>query len=87
MNQSDNCCLAVYYLLVVKYSMSEEQLHSLKVEPLMHIIANAVGMGTAVAGFALHLYGNANLWCWIDPDYSFYRHVSLILLSAELFDR
>ena len=63
---SDNSCLAVYYLLVVKFGVSEERLRY-NIEPAMHLLAVAVGLITAVAGVFLDLYNNSSLWCWIAP--------------------
>jgi hypothetical protein len=63
---SDNCCLAVYYLLVVGFGVSEERLRY-NIEPAMHLLAVAFGLLTAIAGVFLDLYNNASLWCWIAP--------------------
>jgi hypothetical protein len=62
----DNTCLAIYYLLVVKYAVSEETLRR-NVEPAMHLFAISFGGFTAVIGIFLDLYNNADLWCWIAP--------------------
>ena len=61
---ADNTFLSVYYLLVVKYGVSEERLR-FNVEPPMHLFALAFGIMTGVAGLYLTLYNNADLWCWI----------------------
>jgi hypothetical protein len=61
----DNACLSVYYLLVVRYGVAETTL--VYVEPLFHLIPITFGISTSVAGLALDLFNNANVWCWIAP--------------------
>ncbi len=63
---SDNSCLAIYYLLVVKFGVSEEMLRY-NLEPAMHLMAVAFGLISATAGVFLDLCNNASLWCWIAP--------------------
>jgi hypothetical protein len=63
---SDNSSLAIYYLLVVKFGVSEERLRY-NIEPAMHLMAVAFGLISATAGVFLDLYNNASLWCWIAP--------------------
>jgi hypothetical protein len=63
---ADNTALAIYYLLVVKYAVSEEFLRT-KIEPAMHLICLSAGAATATAGCFLQLFNNADLWCWIAP--------------------
>ena len=60
-----NSCLAVYYLLVVRYGVTEDTLKG--VEPIFHILALSFGLGTSFTGLGLDLYNSANLWCWIAP--------------------
>lgn len=61
-----NTCLAVFYLLVIKYRMSEDRIRTY-VEPMFHGTALAMGLGTALSSLALGLLNNANVWCWIAP--------------------
>lgn len=61
-----NACLSVYYLLMIKYNMTEHQLRR-RVEPAMHIVAFFLAMGTALTGIVLKQYNEANLWCWLAP--------------------
>jgi hypothetical protein len=63
---SDNSCLAVYYLLVVKFGVSEERLRY-NIEPAMHLLALSFGLLTAIPGVFLDLYNNSDFWCWIAP--------------------
>jgi hypothetical protein len=65
-NTLDNCCLAVYYMLVVQFGVSEETIR-FNVEPVMHVLAISFGYTTATTGLFLDLYNNADLWCWIAP--------------------
>ena len=58
--------LSVYYLLVIKYGHTEEQL-SKYAEPFMHVVALSIGFGTSIASHFLKLYNSADLWCWIAP--------------------
>ena len=60
----DNFSLIVYYMLVIKYGVSEDSIRR-GVEPIMHFFAVGFGFGTAIAGLTLNLYNDANLWCWI----------------------
>jgi hypothetical protein len=64
--RSDNFCLALYYMLVVKYNVTEETLRH-KFEPVVHVLCVIGGLAPAVAGVSLDLYNFANLWCWIAP--------------------
>jgi len=64
MKLADNCCLPVYYMLVVKYSCSEERIRY-NVEPVMHILPISFGLLTSLAGLFLTLFNDADLWCWI----------------------
>ncbi|KAL3923604.1 MAG: hypothetical protein SGILL_001565, partial [Bacillariaceae sp.] len=59
-----NTFLALYYLLVIKYSVTEETLHR-HIEPIMHLFAISFGTCTAIAAQQMDLFNNANLWCWI----------------------
>jgi len=59
-----NLNLSVYYLLLGKYQLTEEQI-STRYERYMHGFSLLVGFGFAILGLPLTLYNNANLWCWI----------------------
>jgi hypothetical protein len=61
-----NCCLAIYYLLVIRYGWSDERI-ARRVEPLMHFISVgfALQLGTATAGIVLDLYNPLGWECWI----------------------
>ena len=61
-----NASLSIYYLLVIKYNLSDSQLQR-RVEPYMHATAISIPFSTAMACVALNLFNNANLWCWIAP--------------------
>ena len=60
-----NAALSLYYLLMIRYSWSEERLRKLRVP--LHGAILVFGISTAVAGLPLTLYNNANLWCWQAP--------------------
>lgn len=60
-----NGALALYYLLVIRFQWREDQLR--KIEPLLHGVPIAFGLGTAVTGLVLDLYNYANWICWIAP--------------------
>ena len=61
-----NALLALYFLLVVNYNISDRTLRT-RVEPAMHVTAFVWGFGTALSSTLLGLFNNANLWCWIAP--------------------
>uniref|UniRef100_A0A7S2RHZ5 G-protein coupled receptors family 2 profile 2 domain-containing protein n=2 Tax=Mucochytrium quahogii TaxID=96639 RepID=A0A7S2RHZ5_9STRA len=58
-----NACLAVNYLLVIKYEWSESRVQ--RVEPWMHFLTISLCTGFAISSVPLDLYNPANLWCWI----------------------
>ena len=60
-----NFCLSLYYLLLVKYSMSEAQIQQ-RIEPWMHGCTIIFGLGTSVVCLGLGMFNNSNLWCWIN---------------------
>jgi len=75
-----NGCLAVYYLLVVKFGIRGRRLKI--AETCMHVLCLSLSIITPIVGLVLDLFHNAVLWCWIspspDPDapdnhYMFYR--------------
>lgn len=59
-----NAMLSAYYLLVIRYNISERTLRT-RVEPAMHISVFVLSFGTAMVGLCLDLYNFATLWCWI----------------------
>jgi len=61
-----NLCLAVHYLLVIKYGWSDVRLA--KAERRAHPVIVAVAIGIAVAGLPLEMFNNATIWCWIAPN-------------------
>jgi hypothetical protein len=60
----DNFCLALYYMLVVKYKVPEEVLQH-NFEPAAHLFCIGAAFLPAIAGIFLNLYNQANIWCWI----------------------
>lgn len=67
-------------MLVVKYKNSEKEMK--KIEPFMHALPNLVGFGTALFGLYSGIYGSAMLWCWIEPDYTDYRYVTILFADS-----
>ena len=59
-----NACLAVYYLMVVKYGWNETQLRKYA-EPWLHFTSVSIAFTGSFIALMLDLYGNATLWCWI----------------------
>jgi hypothetical protein len=59
-----NACLALYYLLVVRYGWKNEYLAK-RVEPWMHFVATAFALITSVAALALDLFNPAGYTCAI----------------------
>lgn len=60
----DHVCLSIYYLLIVKFEVTEDSMKSY-VEPIMHATALLVGFGTGIASVVLDTFNNSTLWCWI----------------------
>ena len=61
-----NMCLSIYYLLVIKYSWTEEDIR-IYAEPWFHVVSLSVALVTAGMGLAYDLFNNSNLWCWYAP--------------------
>lgn len=59
-----NACLSVYYLLAVRYGVTDGQMKKW-IEPLMHFVAFLLGADTALSGIPLNLFNADTLWCWI----------------------
>jgi hypothetical protein len=65
-----NACLALYYLLVIRYGWKDEYIAK-RVEPWMHFIALAFTLCTGAAGLALDLFHPIGCICTITPYPSF----------------
>lgn len=61
-----NAFLAVYYMLVIKYRVSEVELKG-KIESAMHVSSFIWGFGTAFTSVVMGYMNDPNLWCWIAP--------------------
>jgi hypothetical protein len=61
-----NACLALYYLLVIRYGWKDEYIAK-RVEPWMHFIALAFTLCTGAAGLALDLFNPMVYTCTITP--------------------
>lgn len=60
-----NGCLALYYLLIVRYGISDDRMKRW-IEPAMQSFAFVVAAGTALAGIPLDLYSADDVpMCWI----------------------
>lgn len=66
-----NSFLALYFVAVVRFGWTERRLQQM--EPWLHSAALSMAVGTSAVSAALGLFGNANLWCWIDGQYPLYR--------------
>jgi hypothetical protein len=61
-----NACLALYYLLVIRYGWKNEYI-SKYVEPWMHFVAISFSLSIAFAALALDLYNPIGWTCGIAP--------------------
>ena len=59
-----NFCLSLYYLLLVKFSISETRIGK-RIEPWMHAGTITFSLGTSFVCLGLGMFNSANLWCWI----------------------
>jgi hypothetical protein len=66
-----NASLSVYFLLVIRYGWQDSRIKRL--EPWLHALPLLWGFGTSIAGLSVGIFGNANLWCWISPQYNIYH--------------
>lgn len=66
-----NASLSIYFLLVIRYGWQDSRIKRL--EPWLHAIPLLWGFGTSIAGLSVGIFGNANLWCWISPQYNTYH--------------
>lgn len=60
-----NSTLSLYYMLKVKYNITERQLG--RIEYAMHLFPLLFGFITATTSLFLELYNPANWDCWISP--------------------
>jgi hypothetical protein len=65
-----NACLALYYLLVIRYGWKNEYI-SKHVEPWMHFVAVAFALSTSIAALALDLYNPIGWFCGISAHPSY----------------
>mmetsp|Transcript_9157 Transcript_9157/g.25765 ORF Transcript_9157/g.25765 Transcript_9157/m.25765 type:complete len:312 (-) Transcript_9157:70-1005(-) len=61
-----NASLALCYVLIVKCGWNETKLKKLSL--YLHLAPLVLGLGTAIAGIPLNLYGNASFLCWISSQ-------------------
>lgn len=61
-----NTALSIYYLLVIRYQFSEDEIR--KLEPWMHYLTIIFSFSTATLGLALDLYKEARFGCWIASE-------------------
>eukprot|EP00571_Detonula_confervacea_P004530 CAMPEP_0172327360 /NCGR_PEP_ID=MMETSP1058-20130122/59343_1 /TAXON_ID=83371 /ORGANISM="Detonula confervacea, Strain CCMP 353" /LENGTH=387 /DNA_ID=CAMNT_0013044389 /DNA_START=120 /DNA_END=1283 /DNA_ORIENTATION=+ len=62
-----NFMLSLYFLLQVRYGMSEKQIGK-RAEPVMHAITIVFGLGSSFLCIALGLFNDSTLWCWINSS-------------------
>lgn len=60
-----NFCLSVYYLCLVKYSISETRIRQ-RIEPWMQGLNIAFALGTSFVCLGLGMLNDSSLWCWIN---------------------
>jgi len=60
-----NFALSLYYLLLVKYNMTERQL-SKRIEPVMQGSIIFFAIGTSFICLGLGFFNDSSLWCWIN---------------------
>ena len=58
-----NACLAIYYLLVLKFKWSERKIRA--IEKYMHSLPTGFGFVTSILGAILTLYNSAGMFCHI----------------------
>jgi hypothetical protein len=59
-----NLCLAVYYLLIIKYGYHEN--HFRTMEPYIHCTIIILAVVSAMVPIPLDLYNASHVACWID---------------------
>ena len=60
-----NFMLCLHFLLLVKYSVSEERMRK-QIEPLMQGFTLTFALGTASVALGMGLLNDSSLWCWIN---------------------
>ena len=58
-----NCSLSLYYVLVIKYNWTNQQL--VKIERYVHAFILTFIMGTSIAGLPLTMYNRVGAVCWV----------------------
>ena len=58
-----NCSLSLYYLLVIRYNWTNEQLA--KIERFVHAFILTFAIGTSIAGLPLTMYNRVDTVCWV----------------------
>lgn len=61
-----NVALAVYYLLVLRFRWKESRIRK-RVEPLLHFVAIATGLATAISGLIIGAFGSRGPYCHVPP--------------------
>ena len=62
-----NACLALYYLLSIRYGWKERNIRTY-VEPLCYMFAIGLGFAGGLFGLLSGVFGPANFWCSIQPS-------------------
>ena len=60
-----NACLAIYFMLVIKWGWTEHRIKQAKLEYYVHAVCIGVGIGTAIVAQIFELYNPAGWQCWI----------------------
>lgn len=82
-----NFCLSLYYLLLVKYGVSESRIRH-RIEPIMHWSTVLFALGTSFVCLGLQLFNESSLWCWINAIPSGCQHGETVCSrgdNAEIF--
>jgi hypothetical protein len=58
-----NCSLALYYLLVIRFNWTNDQL--VKIERYVHSFILAFMVGTSIAGLPMTMYNRVGSVCWV----------------------
>ena len=58
-----NCSLSLYYMLVIRYNWTNEQLA--KIERFVHAFILTFTIGTSIAGLPLTMYNRIDTVCWV----------------------
>lgn len=71
-----NCSLALYYLLVIKFNWTNDQL--VKIERYVHAFIMIFSVGTSILGLPLTMYNEVRTVCWVIGSPSECGHSSSI---------